>query len=212
MYRLFLSLLVGALVLVSTPALPYTAPTRSVAQVSYAIKRVRKASARQREAWAKILIRVADKHNFDPLSGWAIIAHESRWRPGAVSADGHDIGLAQIRYTLRGACREDRDSKACERQKQALFDPAVNMAAMAGAITAWRKLCKKVTGKAPLMSQWLQGYGGYSRPKQGIICGHKKVRRKGKVVWVPTKVPKEVRRILQARKRMIRRLRKERIR
>lgn len=212
MFRLLLSLLAGALVFVSAPAHPYTAPTRTVKQVSHAIGTVRKVSDKQRSAWARILIRVAKKHNFDPLSGWAIIAHESRWRPGAVSADGHDIGLAQIRYTLRRACREDRDSKACKQQKQALFDPAVNMAAMAEAITSWRKLCKKVTGKAPLMSQWLQGYGGYSRPKKGIMCGHKKVRRKGKVVWVPTKVPREVKRILQARRRMIRRLRKKRIR
>ena len=86
---------------------------------------------------------------------------------------------------------------------------------MAAAISAWRKLCKRKIGKAPLMSQWLQGYGGYSRPPR-ILCGHKRVKvKQGKRyrwVWRPTPVPKPVRDILQARKRMIRRLRKRRIR
>lgn len=192
----------------------YRAPRRSVSDVAYAIGKTRpKLALEQRRQWAKLLIKQATKHNFDPLSGWAIIAHESHWNPRAVSADGKDIGLAQIRYTMSRACRDDRDSDACERSKQALFSPAVNMARMAGAITAWRKLCKKKIGKGPLMSQWLQGYGGYSRPPKRL-CGHKRVRvkRKGRWRWVwrPTKVPAPVARILRMRKRMIKQLKQRR--
>lgn len=217
MRRSVIFFFVLALVLtLSIDADAYRAPRRSVSQVAYAIGVTRPSASKPlRRSWAKILIRVAKAHNFDPLSGWAIIAHESHWRPGAVGSDGEDIGLAQVRYTASTVCKSDRKSKRCLAYRASLFDPAINIARMAGAITSWRKLCLKKIGKSPLMSQWLQGYGGYSRPPR-ILCGHKRVRvkRKGRSRWVwrPTPVPKPVRDILRMRRNMINRLVKRRIR
>src|SRR5262245_19931154 len=152
---LYLALLLG--LMVSTAAFDaaagrYAAPKRSVAQVAYAIGASRSdLSDAKRRALAKLLVKVARAHNFDPLTGWAIIDHESPWRADAVGADGEDIGLAQIRYTEHRSCRDARDSEACQARRSALMDPAVNMAAMGAAISAWRELCTKVTGKAPEM-------------------------------------------------------------
>ncbi len=191
----------------------YQAPRRSVSQVAYAIGISRPGLADEKKTlFAKLLVEVAKQHNFDALSGWAIIDHESHWRADAVGPDGEDIGLAQIRYTTHKACREDRDSAACEARREALFDPAVNIRAMAGAITAWRELCERVTGKAPNMTNWLAGYGGYSRPAEGIYCGRKKVKTARGERWQELPVPKAVLDIVAARKDMLRRLQKERVR
>jgi hypothetical protein len=191
----------------------YVAPTRSVNQVAYAIGSTRPDFApATRKQFAKLLIQVARKHNFDPLTGWAIIDHESRWRADAVGPDGEDIGLAQIRYTQSSACREDRDSEECQARREALMNPVTNIHAMAGAITAWRELCTKTTGIAPDMQQWLAGYGGYSKPAQKILCGRKRVRTSKGWRWQPLRTPKPVADILAARKAMIRELKKKRVR
>ena len=190
----------------------YVAPKRTVTQVAYAIGTSHPSmKAAEKKRLATLLVRVAKKHNFDPLSGWAIIDHESDWRKDAVSADGQDIGLAQIRYTQTKECRKDRESDACQARKEALFDPKTNIRAMANAITAWRKLCKKKTGRPANMKNWLAGYGGYSRPKKNIFCGRKRVKTKRGYTWKELPVPKAVNEILVARKAMIRRLRKERV-
>jgi len=215
--RLLSTLVVfAAISLTSVSAEPYRAPRRTVGQVAHAIGVTRpRATLAQRVAWAKILIRISTAHNFDPLSGWAIIAHESHWRPGAIGSDGEDIGLAQVRYTASTVCKKDLDGEACLAYRASLFDPATNMGRMAYAISAWRKLCRKKIGKSPLMSQWLQGYGGYSRPPR-ILCGHKRVRvkRKGQYRWVwrPTPIPQPVQDILDMRRAMIRRLSAKRVR
>lgn len=188
----------------------YVAPRRSLKQLAHAIDVSRPGMADgKRQALARLVIDVAKAHNFDPLSGWAIIDHESRWDPKAISADGQDIGLAQIRYTVQRPCVEDRDSEACEAVKERLLDPAVNIRTMAGAISAWRKLCTEKMGKAPDMRDWLAGYGGYSRPSEDIYCGHKRVRRGKGWVWKRLPTPKGVQEILDGRHRMIRRLRKD---
>jgi len=191
----------------------YVAPRRSMKQVAHAIEVSRPSmEAGKRSSMARLVIDVAKAHNFDPLSAWAIIDHESRWNPKAISADGQDIGLAQIRYTVHRPCVEDRESEACEEVKERLLDPAVNIRTMAGAITAWRKLCTEKMGKAPNMRDWLAGYGGYSRPSDDIYCGHKRVRRGKGYVWKRLPTPKGVQEILDARRRMIRRLRKDGVR
>ena len=199
-----LPIVIGALLLLH--ALPlsagYRAPRRSHAQVSYAI-RSEGVSEGTAKAWARILVKVAEDYNFDPLTGWAIIAHESHWRPGAVGA-GKDIGLAQIRYTVSSRCH-DPESEACRAWRDALFDPATNMRQMATAIDQWRKTCKKRTGKADL-KHVLQGYGGYSRGP--ILCGRQKVKGR----WRDLPVPKAVQDILRARHAMIRTLSQKRIR
>lgn len=185
------------------PAEAYTPPARTVAEVATAIGYSRPGlSLGQRRAWAAALIGVAKKHRFDALTGWAIIHHESRWRPDAVSADGHDVGLGQIRVTLRKACA-DPASASCAAERQRMFDPATNMAVMGSAITAWRTLCKK-TGKADL-KHWLAGYGGYSRPPK-TLCGRARVRSGKGWRWRDLPTPGPVRDIIQLRLRMIKRL------
>ena len=42
--------------------------------------------------------------NWDPFTFVALIHHESRWRAGAVSRDGHDMGLGQSRAMYLGGC------------------------------------------------------------------------------------------------------------
>ena len=188
----------------------YAAPRRSIRQLTYAIGTTRpELPEARRRALAKMLLDVAKRHNFDPLSGWAIIDHESRWRANAIGPDGEDIGLAQIRYTEHAACRRDRSSPGCAARRAALMDPAVNMAAMGAAISAWRSLCTKVTGKAPDMRHWLAGYGGYSRPEQNIYCSRRKVRSGKGWRWQELKTPKAVEDILAARKAMIRQLQRD---
>jgi hypothetical protein len=195
------------------PAKGYVAPKRSVAQIVHAIGTSHPSlPAEKKTTLARLLVKVAREENFDALSGWAIIDHESDWRANAVSADGQDIGLAQIRYTTAPACREDRDSEACLARKEALFDPLTNIRAMAGAITAWRRLCEEKTGRAPNMKNWLAGYGGYSRPSQDIYCGRKRVKTKRGYYWKDLPVPKPVQEIIDARKVMIKRIKKDGIR
>lgn len=186
----------------------YVAPRRTVEQVAKAIKISNPGLGDgARRGLAKLLVDVAKKHNFDPLSGWAIIDHESDWRPRAVGPDGEDIGLAQIRYTQSAACRKDRKSKACKARREALMDPAVNIRAMAHAITAWRRLCHDKTGRAANMVNWLAGYGGYSKPSEHIYCGRKRVKTKKGFVWKELPVPRPVQDIVDARKAMLRKLR-----
>jgi hypothetical protein len=196
----------------STLASGYVAPIRSTHQVAYAIGATRpRMEPAKRETLAKLLIEVARRHNFDPLTGWAIIAHESAWREDAVGPDGQDIGLAQVRYTSRAACREDRHSDACQALRTQLLDPAANIRAMGDAITAWRKHCTRTIGMAPNMSDWLAGYGGYTRPSQRVHCGHRRVGTPTKWRWEPLEVPRPIRAIVDARRMMIHRLARERI-
>lgn len=197
----------------------YRAPRRTVSQVAYAIGTSNRAlSKTTRRSWASFLVDVARQYNFDALSAWALIEHESRWRPSAVSADGLDIGLAQMRWIYLAPCKEDRSSSACERSKRRFFDPFAAMRQFGVSLHAWRKLCRRRTGKAEL-KHVLMGYGGFvwwRRPKrrpQRTLCGRLRVRTKtGRVRWVDRPTPKAVRDILLARRRMIRRLRRKRIR
>jgi hypothetical protein len=197
----------GAAVSAAAPdarASGYVAPSRRVDDVAYAIGRSRPDFAPlRRQRLASLLIAVAREHNFDALTGWAIIDHESRWRADAVGPDGEDIGLAQIRYTQSRACRAERDSDACRARRAALMDPAVNIRAMGGAIRAWRELCEERTGIAPDMRHWLAGYGGYSRPARQILCGRERVRTARGWRWRELPTPKAVADIVSARKAMI---------
>jgi hypothetical protein len=162
--------------------------------------------------YAKALIAVARDHNFDPFTGVAIIEHESRWRSSAVSADGEDLGLAQIRARFRSGCRSDPDpvrapSAACQRTRASLLDPVVSMRAMGSAITSWRKLCSsksKGTGRPALLHRWLAGYGGMHRPSQGLRCGQRKVKGR----WRDVPLRPGVRWIRDHRRYLLRKLRR----
>lgn len=124
--------------------------------------------------YARALAAEAKEHDFDPLTGVAIIHFESRWQPWQVSADGEDWGLGQIRARFLSACRGDEDpvrnpSEACRAAKQTLLVPEINLRHMAAIITANRELCKEKTGAADL-PRWLAGYEGLSRPARDVWC------------------------------------------
>lgn len=160
-----------------------------------------------RRIYAKLVIKEARKHDFDPFTAVAIAHSESRWRPSAISPDGEDYGLGQIRARYQPGCRDDADpvhhpDAECKAAKARLLSPAYNLSMMGSAITAWRKLCKdkkRGTGRPALFHRWLAGYGGMHRPKAGIRCGQKKVKGK----WRDMPLRPRLRRIINHRKRLI---------
>ena len=124
--------------------------------------------------YAKALQVEAKIHNFDPLTGVAIIQQESGFDPASVSPDGEDFGLGQIRARYVGPCRQDGDpvqnpSAECQAVKQSLLDPEVNIRAMAELIATNRQFCKKKTGSA-FFHQWLASYQGRNFPVKRRWC------------------------------------------
>src|SRR4051812_24067478 len=101
--------------------------------------------------YARLVQHEALAHDFDPFTAVAIVHFESRWSPGAISPDGEDYGLGQIRARWLSACRADEDpvhapSDACRAAKNTLLVPEVNLKRMSTIITANRELCKEKTG------------------------------------------------------------------
>ncbi len=126
------------------------------------------------ERYAKVLQDEAKKRDFDPLTVVAIVHFESRWQPGAVSPDGEDYGLGQVRARWMRGCRDDADpvrapSEACQAAKAALLDGAQNLRRVAAIITANRELCREKTGAATL-PRWLAGYEGLNFPGRDRWC------------------------------------------
>jgi hypothetical protein len=137
--------------------------------------------------YATVLAREAREHRFDAMTAAALVCHESRWVAGAVSPDGEDWGLGQIRARHIGACRLDADpvgapSKGCRAVQQSLLDPGHNLRLMAQHIEGWKKLCRTKTGRA-VDRAWLAGYAGLSRPSKGQWCGQS--RRAGRWTYLP---------------------------
>lgn len=158
----------------------------------------------QAVSYAKAAVSFSKKAKFHPLTPVAIIHHESHWRPSLVSRDGEDIGLGQIRARFIGFCRKDpspvkNPSPECRAVRARLKTGVYNIKHVLASLKAWRKLCKKKTGKA-LLRDVLMGYGGLTRPRKGQWCGL--VRRKGR--WKRTKTPWVVRRILKRRRHLVR--------
>ena len=127
----------------------------------------------------------AREHGFDPLIGAAIIWHESRWHPHAISRDGEDVGLAQIRARFVGACLTDPDptdpGRDCLAVRVGLQVGEHSIRTMGALIGTWRKRCQKETGTA---TTWLRGYVGQSDPQAGTWCG----KRRGKLLPLPKSV------------------------
>ncbi len=123
---------------------------------------------------AEALQEEAVEHDFDPLTGVSIIVHESRFNAKAVSKNGEDYGLAQIRARYIGDCKKDADplrapSKACRRVKRRLLDPKENIRVMAELITQNRKFCRKKVGNANF-ARWLASYQGRNFVKRKRWC------------------------------------------
>jgi hypothetical protein len=125
-------------------------------------------------SYATALQAEAQQNDFDPLTGVAIIHRESHFHARAVSPDGEDYGLAQVRARHFGACAKDKDpvkhpSAACRAVKQRLLEPEQNIRIMAELITMHRKICRQKTGNSGLQ-QWLASYQGSNSVKEGRWC------------------------------------------
>jgi hypothetical protein len=144
--------------------------------------------------YAQVLQAEAKQHGFDPLTVVAMVHFESGWQPTAVSGDGEDYGLGQVRARFIGACRNDDDplnapSDECKKVKESLLDAETNLKAVAQIITDARKLCVDKTGAAPL-HRWLASYQGLNFPSQKKWC------KPGKKTW----------RVVKYRDELVRRL------
>jgi hypothetical protein len=126
------------------------------------------------QRYAMALQQTAQQHEFDPLTGVAIIQHESRFTPEAISPNREDYGLAQIRARYVGDCRKDKDplrrpSAACLAEKQRLLDPNANIRRMAELITYNRSFCKRKLGSADPL-RWLASYQGRNDARSKRWC------------------------------------------
>lgn len=148
---------------------------RSVAVIAAAIHFAQpKLTDEQAQSYALALQEQAKLHDFDPLTGVAIIHFESSFDPTVISKNGEDYGLAQIRARYVGACKEDPDplnapGPACREVKRKLLLPEENIRVMAELITANRAFCKKKTGSS-LFARWLASYQGRNNARKKKWC------------------------------------------
>jgi hypothetical protein len=151
--------------------------------------------------YAAVIIEESSRHHFDAMTAVALICHESHWNPVAVSADGEDHGLGQVRARYFGACRSDTEpirspNPSCRATKAALLDPIYNIRVVAEQIERWKRTCRTKTGRRALDHRWLAGYGGFSNPSKGKWCGQQ--RKLGR--WVDLPRPLQVETILRYRR------------
>lgn len=159
----------------------------------------------QLHRYAATVQREAKKHHFDPFTMVALVHFESGWRASAVSRDGEDFGLAQIRARYLKPCRSEPDpvrspSGACKAAQISLLNGSANLKRAAYLIEANRKFCRKKTGRPALFHRWLASYGGANRPSTGVFCGQKK-SRKG---WRDVKVRGVFSRVIKRRRWLVR--------
>lgn len=93
----------------------------------------------------------ADNVGVDPFVFVAIIAHESQWRERAISGDGLDYGLMQVRHLYYGANRN------------LLLNGENNIKAGAYVIKKSVEFCRKFLGREPTTAEWMSVYQGNPR-------------------------------------------------
>lgn len=179
---------------------------RSVAVIAWAISFASPSLPKNvAHSYAKTIRAEARNHHIDPFTIISIIRHESRFRASAISSDGEDYGLGQIRARFLKACRKDKNpvhapSPKCKVAKMRLLHGPANIRHLAGAISQWRKTCRRITGKPALFARWLHGYGGMGNLRRNKICGMKKTRGK----WRDIPVRRLLKNIIQYRLRLVR--------
>jgi hypothetical protein len=175
---------------------------RSIAAIVLAIRFAHpEVSEADATRYAAALQVEAREHDFDPLTGVAIIHHESRFHPRAISPDGEDYGLAQVRARHVGACRKDKNprrhpSAACRAVKERLLEPEESIRVMAELITSHRKLCRKKAGSTTMLS-WLASYQGRNSIKEDRWCTpgdgtHQVIRYRDRLVREVARHAKEI--------------------
>jgi len=179
---------------------------RTIAAIVWAIQNVSPTVSTPRAtSYAKAIQTQAHKRHIDPFTIVSIIHHESRFRASAISPDGEDYGLGQVRARYLRQCRKDKDplrkpSPACNAAKNRLLIGAINIRYVAQAIGSWRATCRRLTNRPALFHRWLHGYGGMGNLKRGIICGQKKKRGK----WTDLPKRRQVRTIIRLQRRLAR--------
>ncbi len=129
-------------------------------------------------------------HIADPLLD-AIAEHESHYQANVVGGrDGQCVGLTQICLHGFEACKDSFEAPACLALKQRLLDPTENLRVASSELQAWRKLCKRVVGRADVRGI-VFGFAGADG--RGVHCG---MRQTAGGRWVRAKTPRVVRDIL----------------
>lgn len=88
---------------------------------------------------ARTLARVSHAAHFAPTEIAKLISSESRWHPEAVSPDGLDVGLGQIRTKVQHISR------------RTLLNPYLNIKYTVKIANRWRRKCGV---------NWIRGYKG----------------------------------------------------
>ena len=101
--------------------------------------------------YASMIEEQAVVSQVDPLLIVAIIEHESGFDPHALSGDGEDRGLMQVRSRWYGG------------KADWLYNPAVNIKAGGYVITKSIQFCRQLLKRDPTTQEWLSVYQG-SRP------------------------------------------------
>jgi soluble lytic murein transglycosylase-like protein len=107
---------------------------------------------------AKVVHVEATKHDLDPVLVHTVIKHESKGDPSAVSADGMDIGLMQLRLTGAGKGYTKRQ----------LLNPVINIQRGTAYLAAMITHCGSL----------IRGLGAYNRGP-----GHCVKNDYAKAVW-----------------------------
>jgi hypothetical protein len=155
--------------------------------------------------YAEIIRAEAGKRKIDPYTFVAIATHESSWRASLVGGSAREpmIGLGQIRAKNYPACRAGLTTAGCKAQIAQLQSGAYNLRQMGSIITAWRKLCRRRTGKSALFARWLSGYQGTDLVRK-TTCGQRKVKGR----WVDVTPARITTHVMRYRKCLIRQVRR----
>ena len=151
------------------------------------------------ERYAKVIQEEAKARDFDPFTLVAMVHNESKWSPGVVNSV-NCVGLGQVCLSNYAVCRASLTSAQCRAKKHQLMDGVYNLRVISNSITLNRKFCRKKTGKPVRWRYWLPSHGGWNQPSKSIWCGQQ--LRRGR--WVDLPVPKIVQRIMNYRKKLIR--------
>lgn len=102
-------------------------------------------------AFATTIQQEADKVGVDPFIFVAIIAHESQWNERAISEDGLDYGLMQVRKLYYGA------------SPNLLLNGESNIKAGAVVIKKSIEFCRGFLKREPTTAEWMSVYQGNPR-------------------------------------------------
>lgn len=122
----------------------------------------------------------------DALELVALVEHESRFNRQAVSPDGEDHGLAQVRARFRPACRLDLLSADCDAEKKKLTNPAHNLGIVGRTIRLVKEGRQWKTAKrSARTATWIAALGGTSNLHHPqvlqVLALAKRIRRASKL-------------------------------